>query len=181
MPRIAPVDAATAGAETAATLGAIKTKVGMIPNLHATFANAPAVLKGYLGFSDALSGGLLTAKQRGIIALAVAQVNQCHYCLSAHTLIGKGAGLSPDAIRAARKGTGADAADAAIATLAVRLVETRGQLSDADLVEARNAGIDDARIVEVVANVALNVLTNFTNNVAATDIDFPVVELALAD
>ena len=181
MPRITPVNAATADPDIATTLGAIKTKVGMIPNLHATFANAPAVLTGYLGFSNALSGGVLTAKQREIIALAVAQVNQCHYCLSAHTLIGKGAGLSPDAIRAARQGTGLDAPDAALAALAVRLVETRGQVSDADLADARSAGLGDAAIIEVVANVAINVLTNFTNNVAATDIDFPVVELTIAN
>lgn len=181
MPRITPVNAANANPDVAATLGAIKTKVGMIPNLHATFANAPAALKGYLGFSEALTSGVLTAKQRGIVSLAVGQANQCQYCLSAHTLIGKGAGLSPDAIRAARQGTGIDAADAAVAALAVRLIETRGQVNDADLAEARSAGLDDAAIIEVVANVALNVLTNFTNNVAATDIDFPVVELTIAN
>lgn len=180
MPRINPVNAATADAETAATLGAVKTKIGMIPNLYATLAQAPSVLNAYIGFSDALSTGVLTNRQRSIIALATSQANQCHYCVSAHTLLGKGAGLSTDAIHAARKGNGADATDAAIATLAVRLVESRGQVSDADLAAARLAGLDDTRIVEVIANVALNVLTNFTNNVAATDIDFPVVDLAVA-
>ena len=60
------------------------------------------------------------------------------------------------------------------------MVETRGQVSDADVAAARSAGLDDARIIEVIANVALNVLTNFTNNVALTDIDFPKVDIALA-
>ena len=123
---------------------------------------------------------MLTAAQREIVALAVAQYNSCHYCLSAHTLLGKGAGLSPEAIRAARLGKGQDPLDDAIATLALRIVETRGQVSDSDLSAARLAGLDDARIVEIVGNVAHNVLTNFMNNVAQTKIDFPVVDVAVA-
>lgn len=180
MPRINPVDIATADTGVQATLGAVKAKIGMVPNLFATFAQAPAVLNGNLAFADALGHGVLTAAQREIVSLAVAQYNSCHYCLSAHTLLGKGAGLSPDAILAARQGKGQSAIDNAIATLALRIVETRGQVSDADLSEARLAGLDDTRIVEIVGNVAHNVLTNFMNNVAQTAIDFPVVDVAIA-
>lgn len=97
MPRIAPIDTAHAAADVQATLSAVKAKIGMVPNLFTTFAQSPAVLNGYLGFSDALTHGALTGKQREIISLAVAQANGCHYCLSAHTLMGKGAGLSPKA------------------------------------------------------------------------------------
>lgn len=179
MPRIAPVDPATADAGVKATLSAVKTKIGMVPNLFSTFARSPAVLNGYLALSDALSAGALTAKQREIIALAVGQANECHYCLSAHTLMGKGAGLSPEAIREAREGKAGDVTDNAVALFARRLIETRGQVSDADLAAARSAGLDDARIVEVIAGVAINVFTNYTNNVARTDIDFPKVDVAL--
>jgi uncharacterized peroxidase-related enzyme len=178
MPRITPVT--TTDAATQSTLDAVKAKIGMVPNLYATFAQAPAVLSGFLALSDALSKGALTAAQREIVALATAQANGCHYCLSAHTLLGKGAGLSADGIRDARHGKGVDALANAVASLAVRLVEARGSISDADLAAARLAGLDDARIVEVIAHVALNTMTNFTNNVAQTDIDFPVVPLALA-
>lgn len=180
MTRITPVNAATADAATSATLGAIKAKIGMVPNLYATFAHSPAVLNGFLALSDALSKGALTPAQREIVALTTAQANQCHYCLSAHTLLGKNAGLSADAIAAARRGTAADPQDNAVAQLAARLVEARGEVSDADVAAARAGGLDDARIVEVIAHVALNVMTNFTNNVAHTDIDFPVVDLAIA-
>jgi uncharacterized peroxidase-related enzyme len=180
MPRINPIIAAATDAETNATLGAIKAKIGMIPNLYATFAQSPVVLNGFLALSDSLSKGALTAGQREIVALATAQANQCHYCLSAHTLLGKNAGLSADAIAAARNGKAADAQDNAVAMLAAALVEARGSVSDADMAAARNGGLDDARIVEVIAHVALNVMTNFTNNVAQTDIDFPVVDLAIA-
>jgi uncharacterized peroxidase-related enzyme len=180
MPRISPVNPETADADTNATLDAIKAKIGMVPNLYATFAHAPVVLNGFLGLSDALSKGALTAGQREIVALATAQANQCHYCLSAHTLLGKNAGLSPEAIAAARHGKAADRQDNAVAALAARLVEAHGSVSDADVAAARDGGLDDARIVEVIAHVALNVMTNFTNNVAQTDIDFPVVDLAIA-
>jgi uncharacterized peroxidase-related enzyme len=179
MSRIAPVDPANADAAVKATLSAVKTKIGMVPNLFSTFARSPAVLNGYLALSDALGAGALTAKQREIVALAVAQANECHYCLSAHTLLGAGAGLSPEAIRKAREGKADDAIDNAVALFARRVVETRGRVSDADLAAARSAGLDDARIVEVIAGVAINVFTNYTNNVAQTDIDFPKVDVAL--
>ena len=180
MSRINPVNPAKADAGTQATLAAVKAKIGMVPNLFATFAQSPAVLNGYLALSDALGKGVLTAKQREIVALATAQVNECHYCLSAHTQLGKGAGLAPDAIAAARKGEAADTVDNAIASFARRLTETRGHVNDADIAAARNAGLDDARLVEVIAQVTLNVFTNFTNNVAKTEIDFPKVDIALA-
>lgn len=180
MPRIAPIDSATADAGVQATLAAVKTKIGMVPNLFATFAHSPAVLGGYLGLSDALGGGVLTPKQREIVALAVAQVNSCHYCLSAHTLMGKGAGLSAEGIQAARRGKADNAQDNAVADLARVLAETRGHITDAQLASARLAGLDDARIAEVVANVAINTMTNMMNNVAHTEVDFPKVDVALA-
>ena len=180
MPRIAPVDPATADAGVQATLSAVKAKLGMTPNLFSTFARSPAVLNGFLAFSDALTHGVLTAKQREIIALTIAQTNGCHYCLSAHTLLGKGAGLSAEDIRRAREGRAANVVDDAVAVFARAVVGARGQVSDADLDAARSAGLSDAHVVEVIAQVALNVLTNFTNNAAETEIDFPKVDLALA-
>lgn len=178
MPRINPIDTAHAGAGLQATFTAIKSKLGMVPNLFKTFAQSPSVLDGYLGFSDALSKGKLNAQQREIVALAVAQANGCHYCLSAHTLLGKGAGLTPEAIMAARQGKGQNPIDNALAVFARRTVETHGQVTDADLASARSAGLTDAHLVEVIANVAINVLTNYTNNAAQTDIDFPKVDVA---
>lgn len=179
MPRIAPIDAARASSDVQTTLAAVKSKIGMVPNLFATFAHSPAVLNGYLAFSDALGKGALTARQREIVALAVAQANECHYCLSAHSMMGKGAGLSSEAIRLAREGKADDATDNAVAKLATRVVETRGRVNDADLAAAHAGGLDDQRIVEVIAGVAINVFTNYTNNLAQTDIDFPKVDIAL--
>jgi uncharacterized peroxidase-related enzyme len=179
MPRIASIETGHADAAVQATLASVKDKLGMVPNLFSTFAQSPAVLNGYLALSEALGKGVLTAKQREIIALVIAQANECSYCLSAHTLLGKGAGLSPEGIRTAREGKAESDFDGAIAGFARRIIDTRGQVSDADLAAARSAGLGDAHIVEIIANVAINVLTNYTNNVALTDIDFPKVEVEL--
>ena len=171
MTQIAPLTIDTADAATAATLKAVKAKLGMVPNLFATLAHAPAALNGYLGLSETLGTGRLNASQREIVALAAGQANRCQYCLSAHTLIGKGAGLSAEAIAAARTGQAANALDDAIAGFARALVEQRGVV----LANYRRAGLDDGLILEVIANVALNTLTNYTNHIADPTVDFPVV------
>ena len=123
--------------------------------------------------------GRLSAAQRELIALAVGQTNACQYCLSAHTLIGKGAGLSEAAIRAARSGTAEGVQDKALVELAIKIVRQRGVLADSDLADAAAAGVDHGLVIEVTANVALNVLTNYTNHIADTDVDFPAVPVAL--
>src|SRR6185503_204685 len=147
MPRIAPINPQHADAAVQATLAGVKSKIGMVPNLFSTFAQSPAVLNGYLALSEALGHGMLTAQQREIVALAVAQANECAYCLSAHSLMGKGAGLSPEGIRKAREGHAESVFDAAIAAFARRVNDTRGRVSDADLAAARSAGLGDAHIV----------------------------------
>ena len=175
MTQIAPLTIDTADAATAATLKAVKAKLGMVPNLLATLAHAPAALNGYLGLSETLGTGRLNDSQREIVALAAGQANRCQYCLSAHTLIGKGAGLSAEAIAAARTGQAANALDDAIAGFARALVEQRGVVSADAMANYRRAGLDDGLILEVIANVALNTLTNYTNHIADTTVDFPVV------
>ena len=122
-----------------------------------------------------LAAGRLTSAQRESIALAVGQANACQYCLSAHTLLGKGAGLSPSDIELARTGRGATRLDAALAALARQLTEERGLLALSDLETYRQAGVDEGLMLEVVAAVALNTLTNYTNHIAGTEVDFPVV------
>ncbi|NIB40768.1 carboxymuconolactone decarboxylase family protein [Pseudomaricurvus alkylphenolicus] len=172
MPRISPVNLQTTDPQTRATLEGVKAKIGMVPNLYATFAQSPAVLQAFLGFGEALTGGRLNAAQREIIALAVAQTNECHYCLSAHTLVGKGAGLSSEQMMEARKKYSNDP----LALLARSIVERRGALADEEIKLAKSAGFDDELLVEITAVVTLNLLTNYTNHLADTDIDFPPVD-----
>ncbi len=177
MNRIHQIDPATATGKTQQLFAAVKGKLGMVPNLVRVFGNSTAALEGYLGLSGALAGGVLPAKLREQIALAVGEINGCGYCLSAHTLLGGEAGLGQDDILAARRATAAnDKSDAAL-KFARAVTLQRGHIADSDLQAARSAGLDDAEIVEVVGQVALNILTNYTNNVARTVIDFPEVKV----
>ena len=171
--QIAP-DSATGQAKV--LLDAVKGKLGLVPNITRAMANSPAVLEGYLGLNGALGKGSLSAKNREQIALAVGQANQCDYCLAGHSAIGKMVGLTPDQILDSRRGTAIDPKSDAVIRFARKLVDERGRVSDADVAEVRAAGLDDGAIAEVVANVALNIFTNYFNHVAETDIDFPKVE-----
>lgn len=162
-------------------LEAVKAQLGSAPNLFRLVANSPAALEGYLGLSGALGKGSLSASTRERIALAVSQVNTCGYCLAAHTFIGRNMLKLDDAeIAANRRGRSADTrADAAL-HFAVQVTEQRGHVSDEDLRAVKDAGYSDAEIVEIVLHVALNTLTNYVNEVARTEVDFPVVPLRQA-
>jgi len=174
-PLVAPVTLASADPKAAAMLNAVKAKLGMIPNLYATLAHSPAALDAALAISGALGAGRLTAAEREIVALATAQVNGCQYCLSAHTLLAKHAGLSSDDVVNARTGSGHTSRSAAIAALAKSITVERGHVNPEAIAAARASGLTEADLMEVVVGVAANVLTNFTNNLARTAIDFPVV------
>ncbi|MDX2089802.1 MAG: carboxymuconolactone decarboxylase family protein [Kofleriaceae bacterium] len=165
----------TAPAASAPLLAAVHAQLGVVPNLYRLVGASPAALEGFLGLSGAL-GKSLDVKTRNRIALVTAQVNGCDYCLSAHSYLGANLAKLDDAEMAAnRRGHSTDPkADAAV-SFAKKIVELKGKVTDADLAAVKLAGYTDAQIVEIVANVAVNVLTNFVNNVAQTDIDFPVV------
>ena len=174
LPTPASIEEAPAAAQP--LLQAVKKQLGVVPNLFRLVGTSPAALEGYLGLNGALAKGALEAPTRERIALAVAEINGCDYCLSAHSYLGKNlAKLSDAEIAANRNGGSADAkADAAV-RFAVKLVNARGHVSDSDLQAVRAAGYNDAQVIEIVLHVALNTLTNYVNEVAKTDIDFPVV------
>jgi len=157
-------------------LDAVHKQLGTVPNLFRLLAASPAVLQGFAANNAAL-GKTLDVKTRERIALAVAQVNGCSYCLSAHSYLALNlAKISPEEVALNRQGRSGDAkADAAV-QFAVQVLNLRGHVADADLQAVRDAGYSDAQIVEIVAVVAENVFTNFINEVAQTDIDFPVVD-----
>ena len=173
MTRLNTVDPTRAEGKAKALLDAVKSKMGVVPNLTKVMANSPAVLEAYLGFAGAMSGGTLPAKVKELLALDVGQVNGCEYCLSAHTFLGKRAGLTEEQIVSGRKGTSEDPKTAAALAFARKLLTTRGRATDADLTAVRDAGYTDGEIAEIVAHVALNTFTNYLNNVAETEIDFP--------
>lgn len=175
MARILPVTPDNTPTASAPLLAAVHAKLGFTPNMMSTMAHATPVLRGYLGLSEALAGGSLDARERELIALAVGEANQCEYCVSAHAAIGKGAGLDDAAVAAARQGRAAGGRDDAIVRLARAVAKDRTAVADAPVSAAREAGLSDAEMLEVVAQVALNVLTNTVNHLARTEVDFPAV------
>lgn len=178
-PRFAAVDPSAADAQAQPLLAAVQRALGVTPNMMRTMATRPAVLDGYLALSGALGKGRLGRRLGEQVALAVAEDNGCDYCAAAHTVLGKGAGLTDADVDAAREGAVADPARdpraAAAVAFARAVVAARGHVQDADVDAARAAGLDDGDLGEVVGHVALNVFTNYFNSVARTAIDFPAV------
>jgi AhpD family alkylhydroperoxidase len=180
MPRIQPIDPAQASAAVAEQLAATQRALGSIPQMFATAAQSPAALTAMNAFFAALGRGRLGGKIGERIAIAVAQEDGCEYCLSAHTALGTLHGVDAGDLAAARRGVSSDPKAQAALRLALTILERRGRVPDAALEAARTAGLDDGDIVEVVAHVGLNVFTNYLNNLAQTEVDFPRVPLGQA-
>jgi uncharacterized peroxidase-related enzyme len=177
MPRLhTPASVETSPAAAQATLQAVGKSLGVVPNLFRLVGNSPAALKGYTGLSAASAAGTLSAPTLERIALAIAEVNGCGYCLAAHTYLARNlANLDDIEISANRAGRSNDLkADAAV-RFAVAVAAARGHIADSELALVKAAGYDDAAIVDIVLAVALNTFTNYVNEVAQTEIDFPAV------
>lgn len=177
MNRIAQLDPQTTTGPAKAIFESVQGKLGVVPNLFRVLGNAPAALQGYLNFSAALADGSFSPTVREQIALAVAETNQCAYCLSAHTFIAGKLGLAQQELAEARQANAADPRTDAILKLAHSIVVQRGELGATGLEHARRAGLTDGEIVETVAHVALNIFSNYINHIAGTVIDFPEVTL----
>lgn len=175
-PLIPALDPAHAMGKAKVLLDKVHATLGFVPNLMRTLAHSPAALEGYLALSGALSGGRLGSRLREQIALAVAEANACGYCLAAHTALGKMAGLGPDEIAAARVGDARDTKEAAALRFARRVVEGRGEVAEDEFARVRAAGFDDGQVAEILAEVALNVFTNYLNKATRVVIDFPRAE-----
>lgn len=177
MTRLAAVNPATATGKAKDLLDAVQAALKITPNMTKVMVNSPVVLESYLSFSGALAGGALDGKLREQIALEVGELNSCEYCVSAHTAIGKMVGLNDAAISASREGK-ADSPKATAALQFVReIVTSKGRTSDAAITKVRNAGFTDGEIAEIIAHTALNIFTNYFNNVAGVEVDFPRVSL----
>lgn len=176
MPRIRPLDPAAAEGKAKQLLDGVQKALGTTPNLMRSLAHSPAALGAYLGFGQALGGASLDAKTREAIALTVAGLNGCDYCASAHSAIGAKLGAEPGELSLNLAGRSGDPKVQAILDFAQAVVVKRGWVSDQDLAAAHAAGLGDGEIAEVVASVALNIFTNYFNHIAATEVDFPLVE-----
>ncbi len=180
MPRVPLIDRTQATGDTRALLDQVQTAFGVTPHMFRATANSPAALKAMWSFFGALGAGTLSPKLGEQIAVAVADRNACHYCLAAHTALGRKAGASADEMAAAQSGESSDPRTAAALRFALQLVEGRGQVGAAQVRALRDAGFDDAQVVEVIAHVTLNLFTNYINVALDVPVDFPGVALKRA-
>lgn len=177
MTRVNLIDPATATGTVKSTLDQIQKAFGTVPNMFKAVANSKAALGSMWGAFGALAGGTIPAQLGEKIAVAIANRNGCDYCLAAHTLLGQKAGASAADMAAAQIGQADDAKTQAALAFALKMVENRAALQDADVTALRQAGFEDAQIVEILAHVALNLFTNYVNVAFAVPVDFPAVAL----
>ena len=163
-----------------AILVAVIKKQGAVTNFIKTLARSPAALRFYLSQTEALSTGVLSKQLREQIALVAAGANNCDYCASVHTFLGKRKGLDAVELAANIAGHSADPKTRAVLRFVDDIVKNQGHLADLDLSAIRKAGYGDEQIVEIIAHVGMNIFTNYFNNIAKTAIDFPSVSTARA-
>ena len=177
MSRLQHIDPARAEGRAKELLDGVRRQLGMVPNFMQVFANSPTTLAGFVGLNAQMHQGALDAAIRERIALAVAEGNSCQYCVSAHTALGAQAGLDESEMLAARQGGASEGRAAAAVAFALAVLQNMGEVTTAELQAVREAGFDDAEIVEIIGLVGLNILTNLLGKAAQIDIDFPEVAL----
>ncbi len=154
----------------------LKSKVGKVPNIFQHMGNSPVALGAYLTFNQSLSKLKLPAKLLEQIALIVGQENKCGYCLSAHSIIGKGAGLTDEEIERSRHGESTDAKTTPILHFCKEVVDKRGHVSNSDVETLKKAGVSDSEIVEIILVISVNMFTNYFNHIVDPTIDFPLAK-----
>ena len=177
MPRFTTIEPDQASGKAKELLGAVQSKMGMVPNLMKTMANSTAVLQAYLGFGQALGESSLPASLREQIAVAVAGANGCEYCAAAHTALGDKFGVDQQELKRNLASESADPKILAALQFSRAIVQDRGWVGDADVQQVREAGYSDGEIIEIIATVAINTFTNYLNHIAQTEVDFPRVSL----
>lgn len=167
---------ATSGSHSE-TFGEINSAFGTVPNMFKAIGNSSAALESMWTSFKALGKGSLDPKLTEQLAVHIADLNRCQYCLSAHTVLGKNAGATDAEMTAAQAGESADPRTQAALNFARKAVTEKGMLSSLDVEQVKSAGFSDAEVAELLAHVALNIFTNYTNVVFDVPVDFPLVPL----
>ncbi len=176
MPRV-NTNTQLAPAASQPLLAQVQQAFGATPNMFKAVANSPAALQSMWAAFGALGQGTLGAKLGEQIAVAIANRNRCEYCLAAHTVLGQKAGASAADMAAAQLGQSSDPQTVAALAFALKVVEQRAQVSDADVANLHEVGFKDEQVVEILAHVALNLFTNYVNVALDIPVDFPRVAL----
>lgn len=175
MPRLSVITPEQATGHTKQLYGALKSKVGKVPNIYQGVASSARALEALLHIGGALEEGALTAAEMEAIRLVVSEAYGCEYCLAAHSLLGKKAGLTEHEVIGIRRGISNQPKLAALVTFVSAAIEPQAHVSDDQLRAVKAAGYGDAQIIEVLLTVAQTVFTNLFNRVHQTTLDFPSV------
>lgn len=150
----------------------LEKSVGFVPNLYATYAHSETALENYLNFANAKTS--LTAKEKEVVNLAVSQVNECQYCLAAHTAIAGMNGFTPSQILEIRAGEASfDSKYNALAQLAKNITENRGSASEAAVKNFMEAGYTKGNLVDAIVLVGEKTISNYIHNTTQVPVDFP--------
>ncbi|PJB71361.1 MAG: carboxymuconolactone decarboxylase [Alphaproteobacteria bacterium CG_4_9_14_3_um_filter_47_13] len=180
MSYLEPKNPETITGEHKALFDQINNAFGAVPNMFKVIGNSSAALESMWTSFGALSKGKIGAKLGEQIAVLVANMNRCEYCLSAHTVLGQNVGVSAEDMAKAQEGRSSDPKTQAALDFSAKLVKNHGQVSQNDISSVRNAGFNDEEIAEILAHVALNIFTNYTNIAFDVTLDFPKTELRAA-
>lgn len=147
-------------------------KFGFVPNLVATMSESPAALKGYAATYELMGQTAFSPAEVQLIFLTASRVNACHYCVAAHSMVGKMAGLDDETINAVRDGRPVlDPKLAAIVEFTTKTIEKRGNVSALDIETFLTAGHTKAQILEVLLGIATKTISNYMNHIAETPLD----------
>lgn len=175
MSRLNNVTPEEATGDLAATYGAIKKQMGGVVNMFQALGNNPNTLTAYLQIGGLLKDSGLSAVDIETIALVSAHTNGCEYCESAHSTLGKMAGMKPEEILSVRRGEGTDAKSQALVKFVKETIFEKGRVSDATFTSLKTVGYDDSQVTAIFLSVAQNLLTNYFNNFNGTVVDFPKI------
>ena len=165
-------DETTAPDASRKTLEGAKKALGFIPSLYGVFAENPAALEAYTTLAGIFDKAGFTPLERQVVLMTANVVNECHFCVAAHTAISKGQNLDMDVIYAIRECRPIeDAKLEALRTFTRKVVIERGFVSDADVQEFIRSGYDQAAVLGVIVGVSLKVMSNYTNHVAETPVN----------
>ena len=173
MARLPVITEEMADEQTKQIYDAIKSKFGMVPNIFKGMANSSVTLDAYLKLDEMISNGSFTPVEQDIVRIVVSQYNNCRYWLAAHTGSLSGQGLTSEDIVDIRKGNANDPKHAALINYTLKVLETKGYISDSDIEAFKDAGFSDAHAAEVTVIIAQKTLSNFFNHINDTDLDLP--------
>ncbi|GGX21423.1 carboxymuconolactone decarboxylase family protein [Aquimarina muelleri] len=149
--------------------------LGFVPNLYATYAHSETALENYLNLANAKTS--LSSKEKEVVNLAVSEVNQCIYCLSAHTAIGKMNGFTDEQILELRAGNASfDSKFNALAKLAKNITENRGKASQDVIENFFSAGYSKGNLIDTIVLVGDKTISNYVHSTTQIPVDFPVAQ-----